>query len=693
MSAQPAPGTKSNTTWPAACAGIVVATLVSGRARALKKAAKVPGSGSCNSIATHRFILCVFWVASTCEVARKDAVSEYAFQKNVYADLEFVNDVGYLPDGTPLNKAGNAVNHPETMAADRHIAGSPLPRANFVNSVGYLPDGTPLNAAGNAINHPESMQPDSHVAGSPLPPSAYVADVGYLADGTPLETAGNNSVKDMPASPPAAAAAAFVGSSAPATMPAPTAAAPAAPAGSTVAMHGRKFEYSFQKDVYAELEFSNDVGYLPDGTALNRAGNAINHPESIGPDKHTPGSPLPRANFMNSVGYLPDGTPLNAAGNAINHPESMQPDQHTPGSPLPASVYAADVGYLVDGTPLETAGNNSVKDMPASPPAAAAAAFVGSSAPATMPAPTAAAPAAPAGSTVAMHGRKFEYSFQKDVYAELEFSNDVGYLPDGTALNRAGNAINHPESIGPDKHTPGSPLPRANFMNSVGYLPDGTPLNAAGNAINHPESMQPDQHTPGSPLPASVYAADVGYLVDGTPLETAGNNSVKDMPASPPAAAAAAFVGSSAPATMPAATAAAPAAPAGSTVAMHGRKFEYSFQKDVYADFLFSNDVGYLPDGTALNRAGNAINHPESIGPDKHTPGSPLPRANFMNSVGYLPDGTPLNAAGNAINHPESMQPDQHTPGSPLPASVYAADVGSLTVHRTLLLILLRSRR
>ena len=94
---------------------------------------------------------------------------------------------------------------------------------------------------------------------------------------------------------------------------------------------------------------------------------------------------------MNDVGYLPDGTPLNQAGNAINHPESRQSgfaflsrchlrvfrphtlnivyvaiqetigaDPHSPGSPLPAAKYAADVGYLVDGTPLDSAGNNAV---------------------------------------------------------------------------------------------------------------------------------------------------------------------------------------------------------------------------------------------------------------------------------------------------------------------------------------------
>ena len=83
--------------------------------------------------------------------------------------------------------------------------------------------------------------------------------------------------------------------------------------------------YELNGNVLADLEFSNDIGYLPDGTPLNRAGNAINHPENIGPDSHAPGSPLPRANFVNSVGYLPDGTPLNRAGNAINHPETIGP--------------------------------------------------------------------------------------------------------------------------------------------------------------------------------------------------------------------------------------------------------------------------------------------------------------------------------------------------------------------------------
>ncbi|CAE7257502.1 rbcL [Symbiodinium natans] len=300
-----------------------------------------------------------------------------------------------------------------------------------------------------------------------------------------------------------ASAAAFVGCSAPER---------------TVQVARAVTPYELQENVYADLEFTNDVGYLPDGTPMNRAGNAINHPETIGPDSHAPGSPLPRAHFVNSVGYLPDGTPLNAAGNAINHPETMQPDAHTPGSPLPASAYAADIGYLVDGTPMETAGNNSVRGgaapaaAPAQAPVVAAAAFVGSSA---------------ATPSKVRHAGNFAYSFQKDSWADLEFSNDIGYLPDGTPMNKAGNAINHPENIQPDSHAPGSPLPSAIFVNDVGYLPDGTPLNKAGNAINHPENIQPDLHTPGSPLPASVYAQDVGYLVDGTPMSTAGNLSVQ----------------------------------------------------------------------------------------------------------------------------------------------------------------------
>ncbi|CAE8674687.1 unnamed protein product [Polarella glacialis] len=108
--------------------------------------------------------------------------------------------------------------------------------------------------------------------------------------------------------------------------------------------------------VYAKTEnlegtYWNEVGYCPDGTAMNLAGNNMNHPERIGKDAHTPGSTLPKSFYMNAVGYLPDGTPLNMAGNNVNHPERIGPDMHKNGSPLPPPLkgYVNDIGYTPDG--------------------------------------------------------------------------------------------------------------------------------------------------------------------------------------------------------------------------------------------------------------------------------------------------------------------------------------------------------
>ena len=58
-------------------------------------------------------------------------------------------------------------------------------------------------------------------------------------------------------------------------------------------------------------------------------------------------------------------------------------------------------------------------------------------------------------------------------------------------------------------------------------------------------------------------------------------------------------------------------------------------------------EVAYLADGTAVNRAGNAINHPESIKPDTHVPGLPLPPSAYIADMGCLADGTPIDLAGN----------------------------------------------
>merc|ERR1712003_383667 len=81
------------------------------------------------------------------------------------------------------------------------------------------------------------------------------------------------------------------------------------------------FLYEKTRVAYCDQEFFNDVGYLPDGTPMNRAGNDANHPERIGPDPHVPGSPLPAPllGYVNDVGYCPDGTPMATAGNLSNH--------------------------------------------------------------------------------------------------------------------------------------------------------------------------------------------------------------------------------------------------------------------------------------------------------------------------------------------------------------------------------------
>merc|ERR1712062_280153 len=112
-----------------------------------------------------------------------------------------------------------------------------------------------------------------------------------------------------------------------------------------------------KKTVYPSMQYINDIGYFPDGTPMNTAGNAMNHPESIGPDLHQTGSALPLAKFVNDVGYLPDGTPMHTAGNQENHPETIGVDPHVNYSPLLKSDYEADVGYFVDGTEISKAGN------------------------------------------------------------------------------------------------------------------------------------------------------------------------------------------------------------------------------------------------------------------------------------------------------------------------------------------------
>jgi len=52
-----------------------------------------------------------------------------------------------------MNQAGNEVNHPENMQPDLHAPGSPLPTSPYQANIGYFCDGTPIEQAGNALNH------------------------------------------------------------------------------------------------------------------------------------------------------------------------------------------------------------------------------------------------------------------------------------------------------------------------------------------------------------------------------------------------------------------------------------------------------------------------------------------------------------------------------------------------------------
>eukprot|EP00403_Amphidinium_massartii_P029007 CAMPEP_0178404906 /NCGR_PEP_ID=MMETSP0689_2-20121128/18128_1 /TAXON_ID=160604 /ORGANISM="Amphidinium massartii, Strain CS-259" /LENGTH=80 /DNA_ID=CAMNT_0020025911 /DNA_START=53 /DNA_END=292 /DNA_ORIENTATION=+ len=77
------------------------------------------------------------------------ASDQFAFDyyKPGNQQMVFMNDVGYLPDGSSLKTAGNNFFRPSSV--DPHMDGSPLPTSYYVNDVGYLPDGTSLAKAGN----------------------------------------------------------------------------------------------------------------------------------------------------------------------------------------------------------------------------------------------------------------------------------------------------------------------------------------------------------------------------------------------------------------------------------------------------------------------------------------------------------------------------------------------------------------
>ena len=52
------------------------------------------------------------------------------------------------------------------------------------------------------------------------------------------------------------------------------------------------------------------------------------------------------------LGGFYDGTAKNKSGNAVNYPETIGPDLHSDCPALPVFTYEADVGYFVDGTAI-----------------------------------------------------------------------------------------------------------------------------------------------------------------------------------------------------------------------------------------------------------------------------------------------------------------------------------------------------
>ena len=87
--------------------------------------------------------------------------------------------------------------------------------------------------------------------------------------------------------------------------------------------------------------------------------------------------------------------------------------------------------------------------------------------------------------------------------------------------------------------------------------------------------------------------------------------------------------------------------------------FAYAMQKDVYADFLFSNDVARTNKGNSRQQSRRLVYFvllETAFGSQQ--------KQHVAAKVGYLPDGTPMNRAGNAMNHPENLQPDPHTDGT-----------------------------
>ena len=137
-------------------------------------------------------------------------------------------------------------------------------RDDYANDCGYLPDGTPINQAGNkSLRRQKAEAAPVAVAKAKQMPSKLLQTDLYAA--LQFQTTKKSSVKGAWASESVPTSALVT--------PVPTEAVAASttelpkPAAEPVeqALHGTKFGYSLQKDAYADLEFINDVGFLDNG--------------------------------------------------------------------------------------------------------------------------------------------------------------------------------------------------------------------------------------------------------------------------------------------------------------------------------------------------------------------------------------------------------------------------------------------
>ncbi|CAE8636842.1 unnamed protein product [Polarella glacialis] len=639
-----------------------------------------------------------------------------------------------------MNLAGNNMNHPERIGKDSHTPGSTLPTSFYMNAVGYLPDGTPLNMAGNNVNHPERIGPDMHKNGSPLPPplKGYVNDIGYTPDGTPMNKAGNLSVKKLLGSSsqafvstPATAASASpnlrassavsqtqqpAASSAPASSAVPVIAcgglAAAALAGQRASRRQNRSSalptvVPVQSSVQRRaLDQSNSPKYAHVQALLQMNVNAVvDRVQFHKPECPSDSSPWNATLYFQStadgisarhmllfelteyyktstgaaatvsMGFdrytdraltkeLAEWVELPAKGrskgkgkgdtSSSSGPKRRSPEHGDGSRGVDALVY-----YIVHGEAVVDAAESHVEEGGGSPSARQVELT---------------------GLLVAQ--RKSEQFHIARGGAEsderlIRLRRRIKETEEELAGGRVGRRLAH--------HNPCTSADDPNEMIARGkyVLSQFGPLGENCGSFGHKDGPKPGaiscrqgeeswkEWKAGKFGDVSLSDGIIEFAKTHEELKGAFLTFQKDADQIYPGwKEKLGYTGESSvqAATFDWAKKAAAAPYIGGWV----------YAKTPNLEGTYWNEVGYCPDGTAMNLAGNNMNHLERIGKDSHTPGSTLPTSFYMNAVGYLPDGTPLNMAGNNVNHPERIGKDSHTPGSTLPTCFYMNAVGYL---------------